>query len=285
MNKIGVMQGRLLPKLNGLYQAHPIGYWQDEFYLSQQHNLDVIQFILDFNESHINPLLTEKGLQEIKYHIDKSGVCVDSICADYFMAAPLHSLSDQTSNKSLEILKQLILNGSKIGVDDIIIPCVEISSLKTLESQEKFIKIVSTILDLLEKFDVNLSLETDFAPEDFVDFVSQFDSDKIKINYDTGNSASLGYDINEELDIYGNLISNIHLKDRLLGGGPCLFGKGNVNFEVFFDKLSKLNYEGSLIFQAFRDEEGVGVFKQQYEWILPLLNKYKKNKESYDKGK
>ncbi len=30
---IGVMQGRLLPKYEGRYQAHPIGYWQKEFYL------------------------------------------------------------------------------------------------------------------------------------------------------------------------------------------------------------------------------------------------------------
>ena len=30
-NLIGVMQGRLLPKYKGRYQAHPVGYWQDEF--------------------------------------------------------------------------------------------------------------------------------------------------------------------------------------------------------------------------------------------------------------
>ena len=30
-NKIGVMQGRLLPKHQGRYQAHPLGYWQKEF--------------------------------------------------------------------------------------------------------------------------------------------------------------------------------------------------------------------------------------------------------------
>ena len=31
--KVGVMQGRLLPKFNGRYQAHPISYWKDEFVL------------------------------------------------------------------------------------------------------------------------------------------------------------------------------------------------------------------------------------------------------------
>ena len=29
------MQGRLLPKFKGLYQAHPKGYWQDEFEIAR----------------------------------------------------------------------------------------------------------------------------------------------------------------------------------------------------------------------------------------------------------
>ena len=27
-NKFGIMQGRLLPKYQDRYQAHPVGYWQ-----------------------------------------------------------------------------------------------------------------------------------------------------------------------------------------------------------------------------------------------------------------
>ncbi len=45
-NPIGVMQGRLLPKYYGKYQAHPVGYWKEEFYLAQHRNLKNIEFIL-----------------------------------------------------------------------------------------------------------------------------------------------------------------------------------------------------------------------------------------------
>ena len=31
MNGIGIMQGRLLPKYKERYQAHPVGYWDEEF--------------------------------------------------------------------------------------------------------------------------------------------------------------------------------------------------------------------------------------------------------------
>ena len=57
INPIGVMQGRLLPKYQGRYQAHPVGYWQDEFYIASKNGLDCIEFILDFNDAEINPLL------------------------------------------------------------------------------------------------------------------------------------------------------------------------------------------------------------------------------------
>ena len=40
------------------------------------------------------------------------------------------------------------------------------------------------------------------------------------VNYDTGNSAALGYDPDEEFKSYGHKITDLHIKDRLLGTGP-----------------------------------------------------------------
>ena len=56
-NDIGVMQGRLLPKYKGRYQAHPLGYWQDEFYIAKDLGLDCIEFILDYENAELNPLM------------------------------------------------------------------------------------------------------------------------------------------------------------------------------------------------------------------------------------
>ncbi|MEL0046761.1 MAG: sugar phosphate isomerase/epimerase, partial [Deltaproteobacteria bacterium] len=57
-NPLGVMQGRLLPKYQGRYQAHPIGYWQDEFPLAAEVGLDCIEFILDYSQAEENPLFS-----------------------------------------------------------------------------------------------------------------------------------------------------------------------------------------------------------------------------------
>tara|TARA_B100000795_G_C22805497_1_gene444583 strand:+ start:683 stop:1507 length:825 start_codon:yes stop_codon:yes gene_type:complete len=269
-NPIGVMQGRLLPKYKGLYQAHPKDYWQDEFVIAKDLGLDCIEFILDFKDSNENPLLSSNGIEEILSIVNNSGVSVNSICADYFMEAPLHSKNEIEALQSIEILKSLILNASLLKVKDIVIPCVEKSSLKVNGAKERFISCVSHVLDILESKKINLSLETDLPPAEFADLLSKINSKYITVNYDIGNSASLGYNPVEELDAYGDKITDIHIKDRLLGGGPVFLGEGDADFDVFFEKLKEFNYQGIFIMQAYRDNEGIEIFKNQLNWLLDL---------------
>jgi hexulose-6-phosphate isomerase len=82
-----------------------------------------------------------------------------------------------------------------------------------------------------------------------------FEKNTVYANYDTGNSASLGYNVNEEFKILKGKIKNIHLKDRILGGTTVPLGLGNTNFEEFFKTLKKSEYSGDLIIQAARIEE------------------------------
>ena len=109
---------------------------------------------------------------------------------------------------------------------------------------------------------MNLSIESDLSPKEFSKLLECFDSKRITVNYDTGNSASLGFDVEEELEEYGRQISDIHIKDRLLGGGPVELGMGYTNFEKFLKKLEEFNYSGPFILQAYRDEEGEKIFKK-----------------------
>ena len=126
---IGVMQGRLLPKYKGRYQAHPVGYWQKEFGIAGLLNLSCIEFILDYNDLASNPLETEAGIKEIQAVCGESEVEVRSICADYFMNAPLHSSSSSIQNESLAQLGRLITSAAKLGVTGIVIPRVDHASL------------------------------------------------------------------------------------------------------------------------------------------------------------
>jgi len=270
-NAIGVIQGRLLPKYQGRYQAHPVGYWQDEFAIASKIGLDCVEFILDFNDAEKNPLLSKAGIEQIQAVVDQSGVKVNTICADYFMEAPLHSANPKIADQSQTVLNRLIEHASVLGVSDIVIPCVDQSSLVDEQSKYRFVEYLSRVLDSAIQHNINFSLETDLAPDPFKELLTEFDSKRVTVNYDIGNSAALGFDPLKELDAYGDRITDIHIKDRTLGGGPVTLGEGNANFELFFSKLKEFDYRGPFIMQAYRDAEGVGIFTKQLAWVKPYL--------------
>ncbi len=150
-NKFGIMQGRLLPKYKGRYQAHPVGYWRDEFPIASNLGLDSIEFILDYNDAESNPLLAQGGVKDIQNTEKSSGVKVRSICADYFMEAPIHSNETAVVDKSMKVLNQLITNASLMDVTDIVVPCVDQSSLKNKKDIDNFVTNIKSIISTVEK--------------------------------------------------------------------------------------------------------------------------------------
>ena len=48
--------------------------------------------------------------------------------------------------------------------------------------------------------------------------------------------------------------------------------KNFTDFIKFFNKLKEFDYQGPLIMQAYRDDEGVEIFKSQLKWIKKYLN-------------
>ena len=268
---IGVMQGRLLPKYQGRYQAHPVDNWKPEFKLAKTKSLDCIEFILDYNDIEKNPLMNEEGIKEIKKEVNNSGVKVLSVCADYFMEAPFHKDNEHEISKSQNILKRLIDSSVMIGIENIIIPCVDQSSLK-VQDFEKFILNIKELINYEEKNSINICLETDLPPKEFKNLIESFPNTNIKVNYDIGNSASLGYNIIEEFEYYGNYISDVHIKDRLLNGGSVELGTGNADFNSLLNELTKIEYSGLIILQAYRDDQGLNIFNKQHEFFI---NKFK----------
>ena len=275
INKIGVMQGRLVPKYKGQYQAHPALDWDNEFDVAARLGLDLIEFIVDFDDIDKNPLMSLGGIAHVAGVVARSGVHVASICADCFMVAPLHSPDPLISQSSLGYLRRLINHAPKLGISDIVIPCVDQSSLRSPEETARFVAVLETVVDDAEFYGVNLSLETDLNPDNFVQLLDRFSSPRVTVNYDIGNSSSLGYDPREELAAYGSKISCIHIKDRVKGGGSVVLGTGSADFEGFFDVLHEHNYKGFFIMQAYRDDEGVDIFSRQLSWIRPYIEAYR----------
>ena len=272
--KIGVMQGRLLPKIDGRYQAHPVDKWQDEFLIASDLGLSFIEFILDFDHFESNPLMSSDRCAQIFDLSQKTGVLVKTVCADYFMEAPLHSRNKNTASTSRKVLEILIFNASKIGVTDIVLPLVDQSSVSEPELRKRFVETFNPIVKMLNDANINICLETDLPPVEFAELIANLDSNKITVNYDIGNSASLGYSPADEFLMYGTRISDVHIKDRIFGGLSVPLGDGDADFHAVLRGLAQVNYTGPLIMQAYRDELGIDIFTKQLDWLRTLLERF-----------
>jgi L-ribulose-5-phosphate 3-epimerase len=78
----------------------------------------------------------------------------------------------------------------------------------------------------------------------------------LKVTYDAGNSAALGYRPQEEFAAYGARIGSVHIKDRKCGGGTVVLGTGDTDFSAVFSGLKALHYTGDFILQVARGVPG-----------------------------
>lgn len=253
---IGIMQGRLtMPKGRGI-QFFPFKEWQEEFYLAFKIKIDEIDFIFDLERYQENPLWTDDGVASINKVIAESGVKVQHICADFFMRKPFFRVSEKERRENINILNKLVKSAKQIGAKNIEIPLLDNSSIKTEEEKDILVKSLQECLLKAKEHEITISLEADLPPKELFLLVQRFQSPFLKITYDSGNSSSLGYDSYEEIIMYGNCISNVHIKDRVFKGTTVPLGTGDANFEKVFSGLKEIGYKGSFILQAARQEDG-----------------------------
>ena len=109
----------------------------------------------------------------------------------------------------------------------------------------------------------------------FLELLEKLDSPNIKANYDIGNSIAKNYDPLKELDVLKEWIVNVHIKDRYKNGETVSLGSGDVNFEVFFQKLNDIDYNGDLIIQGAREDlNGDTPVEKTCMKYLEFINRY-----------
>ena len=229
--KIGFVQGRLSPMINNRIQQFPLDSWKNEFVLASKLDIKLIEWTIDTYKFLENPLVKSKGCEEINKIAEKNNILIPSVTCDYFMENPPWKNDLTIVKKRIStILKGMRNIGSKI----LVVPLVDNSSPTTSTS----IKVVKSLFtDLIPEISENklqIAFECDLNPEKLSDFIGKFDRNYFGVNYDIGNSSSLGLDPTEEFEAYGSRIINVHVKDRKLNGATVPLGDGDANFQKIF---------------------------------------------------
>ena len=141
------------------------------------------------------------------------------------------------------------------------------SRIESPDDEAQVISILRTILPAAEINGVELHLETSLGPRAFAGLLERCPHPLVRANYDSGNSASLGYRVSEEFAAYGHRIGSVHIKDRRFGGGTVPLGTGDADLPDLFRGLAALNYSGDYVLQIARSEPG-----QELPWITQNLS-------------
>lgn len=274
-SKIGFMQGRLSNIVNNQIQAFPWNEWEKEFQIASKIKIFLMEWTLDQKELYKNPLMTLEGRKRIKELTSKYKIQIPSLTGDCFMQRPFWKETNKFLERQLKLdFINVCKSASKLGINYVVVPLVDNGSIESKSEEKKLIKFLIERENIFIDLKIKIVFESDKNPECLKKFIADLNPDLFGINYDIGNSASLGFNPRMELDLYGERVLNVHIKDRVLNGTTVPLGEGNADFYTVFQKLSEINYKGNFILQTARavDNNHSGLLKKYRKNVLEMLD-------------
>lgn len=245
-NAIGFMQGRLTEKGGFFPQEFPEENWAQELCLAKDLGFDCIEWMFNESGRDCNPIFWEKELDNIIKICRDTNIEVSGICANYFMERSIYDRNALEDN--LAVLNKLVCHARIIGCINLIIPLFGASEIQLDNT------FIYDILDKLPENNVYILFESNEHLADLKKWISGFDRNRIGICYDIGNAVGLGYDSVKELSSYGDIVKNVHLKDKRVGGTTVMLGDGDADFKACFEALNRFSYSGCYILESYYNE-------------------------------
>jgi L-ribulose-5-phosphate 3-epimerase len=256
LERIGFMQGRLSAMVDGKIQAFPWSEWREEFPRAKALGLTRMEWTIDQDRLRENPLATEAGRREIVSLCKQNALRIPSLTGDCFMQAPFWKAMGETQKALIDDLDLLLDASSAIGIEFIVIPLVDNGKIETEAQTEALLRVLLDRTASLSKQNVKIVFESDLTPAPLAQFIAKLPRKNFGINYDIGNSASLGYDSAEEIAAYAPRILNVHVKDRLRGGTTVPLGTGAADLAKAIRLIEQSGYSGQYILQTARAADG-----------------------------
>ena len=254
--RIGLMQGRLSAMVDGKIQAFPWNEWREEFSRAKALGLTRMEWTIDQDRLRENPLNTAAGQQEIIELSRRNGLKTASLTGDCFMQAPFWKASGEKQKVLIDDLDLLLEASGAAGIEFVVIPLVDNGKIESEAQTDALLRVLLDRDGSLSKQHVKIVFESDLPPRELAAFIARLPRENFGINYDIGNSASLGYDPAEEIAAYAPRILNVHVKDRLRGGTTVPLGTGAAELAKAIRLIEQSGYSGQYILQTARATDG-----------------------------
>lgn len=256
MNDIGFMQGRLSEIIDGKIQCFPWKHWKEEFSLASELGILKMEWTLDQEDLYKNPIMTVSGREDIKDLCNLYSIEIPSLTGDCFMQAPFWKAKGANQINYKNDFKAILNACNLIGIGIIVVPLVDNGSINSPAEEDILVNFLNDITSYLKKNNMKIIFESDYSPIEFNRLIRRLDSSSFGVNYDIGNSASLGFNPIEEFSLFGDRIYNVHVKDRAIGGTTVPLGEGDADFNLVFNLLRLAKYSSNFVLQTARSDKG-----------------------------
>jgi hexulose-6-phosphate isomerase len=221
-------------------------------------------------DNDLSPKSGPKEYAAIHAMADKIGIAISGLCSFLFWPYPLSSNDPAKRARGLELAGKITEAAHELGTENVLVVpgAVHIpwrtdhDPVPNVVCDKRAREAVKALLPLAEKLKVSLNIENIFfngylmTPGEMIDFVDSFQSDRLKVHFDTGNIMMFQFP-EHWIDQLGLRIKNVHLKEFTKKGTdysletfrPLL--DGTTNWPAVIEAFDRIGYKGYLTFEYF----------------------------------
>lgn len=242
--------------------------WEEKFLLAKKLGFNYIEFSIDESDERLNRLnWTRKEREEFREAMWNTNMRVNTLMLSGHRRYPLGSNESLVRNKALEMMKKAIDLVVDLGIRNIQLAGYDVFyENKTVNSREMFVENLKKCVEMAEKKQVMLSIET--MDDTFINSLSKIAwyKEQIKSPWlqgypDLGNlSAWPENDVAYELEKNISNIVSVHLKDTKKVTNTfkgqfknVKFGDGCVDFVGCLRTLQRLDYQGGYTIEMWSE--------------------------------
>jgi len=221
-------------------------------------------------EGELSPEASEKDIRAIGEMARKIGIEISGLCSFLFWPYPLTHNDPKRRAEALELARKMIRAAWLLKTPNLLvvpgavyIPWLpDEPPVKPEVCDRRAREAVRRLIPEAEKAGVSLNIENIFlngflhSPQEMIEFVDSFDSDRVQVHFDTGNIMQ--YHFPEHwIPLLGKRIRNVHLKEaskrvhefNIDTFRPLL--DGTTDWPAVIEAFDRVGYRGYLTFEYF----------------------------------
>ena len=221
-------------------------------------------------EGDLSPQASEAQVKDIGAMARQIGIEISGVCSFLFWPYAFTHQDPERRKKGVELAQQMIKAARLLGTENLLVVPGSVYAPWIPDEPpvphdvalERATAAVKSLIPTAEKYDVYLNMENIFAngflhsPQEMNQFVDSFESDRVKVHFDTGNIMQ--YHFPEHwVPILGKRIKNIHLKEyskkvhEFNLNAFRLLLDGTTDWPAVLAALDGVGYRGYLTFEYF----------------------------------